>query len=84
MKPRLTWLPLALALVASPFLRAAASSPVTAEEVLLPFVQREELGGAVALVADREKVLSVVTVGYADIAAKKPMAPDTLFWIASQ
>jgi CubicO group peptidase (beta-lactamase class C family) len=37
----------------------------------------------VTLVASDDKVLGVDTVGYADIAAKKPMRPDSLFWIAS-
>jgi len=49
-----------------------------------PFVDREELAGAVMLVADRQKTLVVAAVGWADIAAKKPMRPDSLFWIASQ
>jgi CubicO group peptidase (beta-lactamase class C family) len=52
--------------------------------VLQPYVDRGELAGAVTLVADANKVLSLECVGYADIAAKKPMQPNTLFWIASQ
>ena len=36
------------------------------------------------LVADKDKALSTVTVGFADIAAKKRMRADVLFWIASQ
>lgn len=66
--------------------RALAATPphLKPEEVLAPFVQHEELAGAVALVADREKVLSVTAVGFADIEAKKPMQADSLFWIASQ
>ena len=57
---------------------------VAADSVIAPFVQREELAGAVMLVANKDKVLSVTTVGFADIAAKKPMQADALFWIASQ
>ncbi|HEX2948303.1 MAG TPA: serine hydrolase domain-containing protein [Armatimonadota bacterium] len=52
--------------------------------MLQPFVDRHELAGAVLLTADAEHVLSLDTVGYANIAAQKPMQPDTLFWIASQ
>jgi CubicO group peptidase (beta-lactamase class C family) len=52
--------------------------------VLGPFVDKQALAGAVTLVADKDKVLSVESVGYADVAAKKPMTADTLFWIASQ
>jgi CubicO group peptidase (beta-lactamase class C family) len=55
-----------------------------ADSVLAPFVQHEELAGAVALVANKDKVLSVTTVGFADIEAKKPMQADAVFWIASQ
>jgi len=55
-----------------------------ADSVLAPFVQREELAGAVALVANQAKVLDVTTVGFADIEGKKPMQADTVFWIASQ
>lgn len=52
--------------------------------VLQPYIDRNELAGAVTLVADADKVLSLECAGYADIAKKKPMKPDTLFWIASQ
>jgi CubicO group peptidase (beta-lactamase class C family) len=51
---------------------------------LQPFVDSHSLAGAVTLVADKDKVLSVEAVGFTDIAAKKPMRPDMLFWIASQ
>jgi CubicO group peptidase (beta-lactamase class C family) len=49
-----------------------------------PFVDREELAGAVMLVADKDKVLTTEAVGWADIAAAKPMQTDSMFWIASQ
>jgi CubicO group peptidase (beta-lactamase class C family) len=49
-----------------------------------PFVDRQELAGAVMLVADKDKVLCVEAAGWADMAAKKPMQADSLFWIASQ
>ncbi len=55
-----------------------------ADAVLAPFVERGELAGAVALVANKDKVLSVTTVGFADMGAKKPMTADAVFWIASQ
>ena len=55
-----------------------------ADSILAPFVQREELAGAVALVTSKDKVLNVTTVGFADIEAKKPMQADSVFWIASQ
>jgi CubicO group peptidase (beta-lactamase class C family) len=49
-----------------------------------PFVDRQELAGAVMLVADKDKVLAAEAVGWADVAARKPMQADSLFWIASQ
>ena len=49
-----------------------------------PFVDRHALAGAVVLVADKNKVLSLEAVGSADVAAGKPMGQDALFWIASQ
>jgi CubicO group peptidase (beta-lactamase class C family) len=58
--------------------------PASSARVLQPFVDRHELAGAVALVVDRDKVRSVETVGFADIAGKKKMKPDAMFWIASQ
>ncbi len=50
---------------------------------LQPFVDSHTLAGAVTLVASKDKVLSLEAVGFADIAAKRPMRTDCLFWIAS-
>ncbi len=55
-----------------------------AASVLQPFVDKHELAGAVTLVATKEKILSLEAVGWADIAARRPMRTDCLFWIASQ
>ena len=63
---------------------AQNAQPGQLAPVLQPFVERHTLAGAVVLVADPEKVLDVESVGWADIAAKKPMRTDSLFWIASQ
>lgn len=78
MPPRI--FPLVLAFFPIPL--AAETPPVTS--VLSPFVERGELAGAVALVTDAKGTVSVDCVGWADIEAKKPMTPDTLFWIASE
>lgn len=53
------------------------------KDLLQPYVDRQAVAGAVTLVANGAGVLSVDAVGYADIAAGRPMAPDALFWIAS-
>jgi CubicO group peptidase (beta-lactamase class C family) len=66
---------------------AQEASPDSAGKIaaaLQPFVDRHALAGAVTLVADKDKVLSIETVGYADVAARSPMRPDSIFWIASQ
>lgn len=41
------------------------------------------MAGAVMLVGDKDKVFDVEAVGYSDLAAKRPMKTDNLFWIAS-
>lgn len=51
---------------------------------LQPFVDNHTLAGAVTLVASEDEVLSLEAVGWADIAAQKPMTTDAMFWIASQ
>jgi CubicO group peptidase (beta-lactamase class C family) len=68
-------------LCASPL--SSAAGPSATANVLQPFVDRHELAGAVMLVASKDKVLDLETVGYADIAARKSMRTDALFWIAS-
>jgi CubicO group peptidase (beta-lactamase class C family) len=60
-----------------------AEAPSSAS-VLKSFVDKHELAGAVALVADKDKVLSIEPVGFADISAGKAMKQDNIFWIASQ
>ncbi len=48
-----------------------------------PYVDDGSLAGAVMLAANKDKVLTVESVGWADIAAKMMMPIDALFWIAS-
>ncbi|MFT7640807.1 MAG: CubicO group peptidase (beta-lactamase class C family), partial [Pirellulaceae bacterium] len=62
----------------------SAETPPTSAVLLQPFVDKHELAGAVALVANKDKVLSVEVVGFADIDGEKLMKTDSLFWIASQ
>jgi CubicO group peptidase (beta-lactamase class C family) len=47
------------------------------------FVDAQDISGAVTVVAAKDKFLALDTIGLADIAKKKPMEPDTLFWVAS-
>lgn len=80
------FLPLALLLLASCSSSVYADAP--AEEAInaavQPFVEKQELAGAVMLVASPAKVLSHSAVGFADIAGKQSMRADSMFWIASQ
>ena len=50
---------------------------------LMPFVEKNVIAGAVVLVADRDRVLDLEAVGYADATAKTPIKTTDLFYIAS-
>jgi len=63
---------------------AQEEAPKTPAAPLQAYVDRHSLAGAVALVATKDKVLSVEAVGYLDVKAKTAMRPDAMFWIASQ
>ena len=60
-----------------------AQQPKSVAGAVKPFVDDGTLAGAVMLVANKDKVLAVESVGWADIAAKMMMPLDALFWIAS-
>ena len=72
-------------------LLVSATLTVTAQESKLPgidaamqaVIARNEVAGAVTAVVTKDKVLDLETIGYADVAAKRPMSTDTVFWIAS-
>ncbi len=57
-------------------------APSGIKAALQPFVDRHEIAGAVTLVADRDKVLSLEAVGSANVGT--PLIVRALFWIASQ
>jgi CubicO group peptidase (beta-lactamase class C family) len=46
-------------------------------------IAKNEIAGAVTIVVAGKQTLHVESTGYADMAAKRPIAPDSLFWIAS-
>jgi CubicO group peptidase (beta-lactamase class C family) len=58
------------------------AAPV-AEAALQPFVERGEIAGVVVMVVDRNGVLEYESLGYADLAARRPMPKDAVFWLAS-
>jgi len=74
---------LLLGLVITGSAAAEEKPPAGVAESLKPFVDKHTLAGAVTLVANRDKILDLSTVGFADIAAQKPMQPDQVVWIAS-
>jgi CubicO group peptidase (beta-lactamase class C family) len=57
------------------------ASPIT--DALQSLVDRGSMAGAVTVVADARQVLSLEAVGFADLAARRPMRADDVFWIAS-
>ena len=59
----------------------AGETPIQA--ALQPYVASNWLAGAVAVVVGTNGIVCQDAVGYADVAAKKPMTPDAFFWIAS-
>jgi len=61
---------------------AAEKFPVA--EALEPYIKNGELPGIVTVIADKDAVLQIDTIGYADIETKRPMKADTVFWAASQ
>lgn len=62
---------------------SSAGQPALAG-VLQPYVEKRALAGAVALVASSNRTLAIATAGWAEVAKKRPMREDTVFWIASQ
>jgi CubicO group peptidase (beta-lactamase class C family) len=46
-------------------------------------IAKNEIAGAVTMVVTKDRVLHLETTGFADVAAKRAMTPETLFWIAS-
>jgi len=51
--------------------------------VLQPFVDDHTIGGAVVLIANKDKVLDLEAVGYSSVESLRPMQTDAEFWIAS-
>ncbi len=48
-----------------------------------PLIDKGQMAGAVTLIADKERAIHREAIGYADIATRRPMQADALFWIAS-
>jgi CubicO group peptidase (beta-lactamase class C family) len=76
---------LTLILALSAALTAVATEPKLPGigTAMQEMIAKNEIAGAVTAVVAKDKVLHLETTGFADVAAKRPMTPDTLFWIAS-
>ena len=76
-------------IVATLALAVAASAVVAAPKLpgvgaaMQEQVSKHEIAGAVTVVVTRNKIVHLENTGFADVATKKPMTADTLFWIAS-
>jgi CubicO group peptidase (beta-lactamase class C family) len=46
-------------------------------------INKNEIAGAITVVVTKDKTVHFETTGVTDIASKRPLSPDTLFWIAS-
>jgi len=46
-------------------------------------IAKNEIAGAITVVVTKDKTVHFETTGVADVASKRPLSPDTLFWIAS-
>ncbi|MCD7972889.1 MAG: beta-lactamase family protein [Candidatus Azobacteroides sp.] len=62
----------------------AENTPDGIRPLMDGYIAQNALPGVVYIIADKEKILEIECLGYHDIANKRSMAPDVLFWIASQ
>lgn len=62
---------------------ASKYQPGTISKAMQQFVDGNQFGGAIMLVADKDNVLVTECVGYSDLKKKTPIKPDAIFWIAS-
>jgi CubicO group peptidase (beta-lactamase class C family) len=53
------------------------------DEAMQEMIAKNEIAGAVTAVVTKDQFLDLEAVGFADVAAKRPMKTDALFWIAS-
>ena len=74
---------LPILLFAMPIAAADAPKLPGIGDVMQEQIAKNEIAGAVTMVVTKDRILHLETTGYADVAAKKPMAADSVFWIAS-
>jgi CubicO group peptidase (beta-lactamase class C family) len=76
---------LVIQLIIPTFAQTPATSQHTdvIQSYLQPLIDKHTLAGAVTLVATRDRIVYLQSVGYRDMAAKAAMPADAMFWIAS-
>jgi CubicO group peptidase (beta-lactamase class C family) len=72
-----------LAIIAAGPLVQAVDTGKTIPQVLQSLVDSQIAPGVVALVANKEGVVSLEKAGYASLTNKTPIRDDAIFWIAS-
>jgi len=65
------------------FTHGESPAPQVVAAMLQPLVDHHALAGAVTLVADKDRILDIESVGFSDIAGHQAMKDDAVFWIAS-
>jgi CubicO group peptidase (beta-lactamase class C family) len=79
----------ALSIMAQSAFAAEATQPNAIPEIsaitvaMQGVVVSQEVAGAVTLIASPDKIMHLSAVGFADLAANRPMKKDSIFWIAS-
>jgi CubicO group peptidase (beta-lactamase class C family) len=75
--------PVTLALVTT--LTASAAEPTLPGigSAMQEMTAKNEVAGVVTLVVSKNRILHLESTGFADVAAKRPMTSDAVFWIAS-
>jgi len=63
--------------------RSGAPELSSVTEAVKAQVEKGEIAGAVTLIATPDRIVHISACGEADLASKKLMATDALFWIAS-
>ncbi len=76
---------LATCLMLAATLSASAADPTLPgiDAAMQEMIAKKEIAGAVTVVLSKDRVAHLAATGLADVAAPRPMTPDTLFWIAS-
>jgi CubicO group peptidase (beta-lactamase class C family) len=78
---------LALTLLLSATFAALAQEPTPTlpgvGQAMQDMIAKQEIAGSVTMVVDKTSIAHLESTGFADVATKRAMTPETLFWIAS-